>query len=95
MSLTREEVEHVAQLAHVGLSDADIERFRSQLSQILDYFDVLEKVDTRDVPPTAQSLALENVWRPDETRRPLGSDDVLANAPQRSNGYFRVRKVLE
>jgi aspartyl-tRNA(Asn)/glutamyl-tRNA(Gln) amidotransferase subunit C len=95
MSLTREEVEHVAQLAHVGLTDDDVERFRTQLSQILEYFEVLERVDTQGVPPTSQALPLENVMRPDETREPLDQNAALANAPLRSDGYFRVRKVLE
>ncbi len=95
MSLTREEVEHVARLAHVGLSDEDVVRFQSQLSQILDYFEVLRRVDTDGVPPTSQSLPLENVTRPDEALQPLEREDVLANAPLRSDGYFRVRKILE
>lgn len=95
MALTREEVEHVARLAHVGLSDEDVERFRTQLSQILDYFEVLKRVDTEGVPPTSQSLPLHNVMRPDEALRPLDHETVLANAPLRSSGYFRVRKILE
>ncbi|HTE84277.1 MAG TPA: Asp-tRNA(Asn)/Glu-tRNA(Gln) amidotransferase subunit GatC [Dehalococcoidia bacterium] len=95
MPLTREEVEHVARLAHVGVTDEDVVRFRSQLSQILDYFEVLRAVDTEGVPPTSQSLPLENVTRPDETLQPLDQEAVLANAPLRSGGYFRVRKILE
>lgn len=95
MSLTREEVEHVARLAHVAMSEQDVERFRSQLSDILTYFEVLNGVETADVPPTSQSLPLENVTRADEPLRPLEPDAVLANAPLRSNGYFRVRKILE
>jgi aspartyl-tRNA(Asn)/glutamyl-tRNA(Gln) amidotransferase subunit C len=95
MSVTREEVEHVARLAHVGLTDDDIERFRTQLSQILDYFEILKQVNTEGVPPTSQALPLENVMRPDESREPLQQSAALANAPLRSDGYFRVRKVLE
>jgi aspartyl-tRNA(Asn)/glutamyl-tRNA(Gln) amidotransferase subunit C len=95
MPLTREEVEHVARLAHIGLSDDDVERFRTQLSQILDYFEILKRVDTEGVPPTSQALPLQNVTRPDETLRPLDHEAVLANAPQRSDGFFRVRKILE
>jgi aspartyl-tRNA(Asn)/glutamyl-tRNA(Gln) amidotransferase subunit C len=95
MPLTRAEVEHVAQLAHVGLTDEDVERFRTQLSQILDYFEVLKGVDTEGVPPTSQALPLENVMRPDEPREPLDQQTALANAPLRTDGYFRVRKVLE
>jgi aspartyl-tRNA(Asn)/glutamyl-tRNA(Gln) amidotransferase subunit C len=95
MPLTRDEVAHVAQLAHVGLSDEDLERFRTQLSQILDYFEILKRVDTDGVPPTSQTLPLQNVTRPDEALRPLDHESILANAPQRSDGYFRVRKILE
>ena len=95
MALTREEVEHVARLAHVALTEDDVVRFQSQLSQIVQYFDVLRAVDTEGVPPTSQSLPLENVMRPDETLPPLEQDAVLANAPVRSDGYFRVRKILE
>jgi aspartyl-tRNA(Asn)/glutamyl-tRNA(Gln) amidotransferase subunit C len=95
MPLTREEVEHVARLAHVALSEDDVVRFQSQLSQIVEYFEVLSAVDTDGVPPTSQSLPLENVTRPDETLPPLDQDAVLANAPVRSDGYFRVRKILE
>lgn len=95
MSLTREEVEHVARLAHVALSEEDLARFQTQLSQILDYFKILRAVNTDGVPPTSQSLPLENVTRPDETLPPLEQGAVLANAPTRSDGYFRVRKILE
>jgi aspartyl-tRNA(Asn)/glutamyl-tRNA(Gln) amidotransferase subunit C len=95
MPLTRAEVEHVARLAHVGLTEEDLERFRTQLSQILDYFEILKRVDTEGVPPTSQALPLENVVRPDESRKPLDQQVALANAPARTNGYFRVRKILE
>jgi aspartyl-tRNA(Asn)/glutamyl-tRNA(Gln) amidotransferase subunit C len=95
MPLTREEVEHVARLAHVGLSEDDVERFCTQISQILDYFDVLKRVDTEGVPPTSHSLPLQNVTRPDEALQPLDHETILSNAPLRTDGYFRVRKVLE
>ncbi len=95
MPLTREEVEHVARLAHVDLSESDVERFQTQLSQIVDYFEILKRVDTDGVPPTSQALPLENITRPDESREPLSQDVALANAPLRTDGYFRVRKVLD
>ena len=95
MALTREEVEHVAQLAHVGMSEQDIERFRVQLSEIVDYFDVLKRIDTEGVPPTSQALPLANVTRTDQPHPSLTQDQALANAPLRVDGFFRVRKVLE
>lgn len=95
MSLTREEVQHVAELAHVTLPDDAVEPLRSQLSQILDYFEVLQRVDTDGVQPTSHPLPLENVTRLDEARPSLPREEVLANAPLREGNYLRVRKVLE
>ena len=95
MSLTPDEVRHIALLARLGISDEDVERFSGQLSSILDYFEELKQVDTDGVPPTAYALDLHNVLRPDETMPCTDHDDVLANAPVHENGYFRVRAVLE
>ena len=95
MPLTPEEVRHNARLARVGLSDDEVSRFQSQLSQILDYFQRLQEVDTENVPPTAHTLAMHNVMRDDEPRPSIDKEEVLANAPQRENDHFRVRAVLE
>lgn len=95
MSLTRDEVLHIARLARVGLSEEDVARFQEQLSEILDHFEALRELDTEDVPPTAYPLALESVMRPDEVRPSLSQEDVLANAPLAEEGAFRVQAVLE
>ena len=95
MPLTPEEVTHIARLARVGLSEDDISRFQGQLSQILDYFERLQEVDTENVPPTAHTLAMHNVMRDDEPRSSFDKEDILANAPQREGDLFRVRAVLE
>ena len=95
MSLTPDEVRHIALLARLGISDEDVERFSGQLSSILDYFEELKQVDTEDVPPTAYPLDLHNVLRSDETAPCTDHADILANAPDQENGYFRVRAVLE
>ena len=95
MSLTPDEVRHIALLARVGGSDEDVERFSGQLSSILDYFEELKQVDTDGVPPTAYALDLHNVLRADETAPCTSHADILANAPAQENGYFRVRAVLE
>jgi aspartyl-tRNA(Asn)/glutamyl-tRNA(Gln) amidotransferase subunit C len=95
MKLSREEVQHIARLARLGMTDAELERFRGQLSNILENFEILQQVDTTDVPPTAQSIPLQNVTRDDEVAPSLPSDDVLANAPQREGEFFRVKPVLE
>jgi aspartyl-tRNA(Asn)/glutamyl-tRNA(Gln) amidotransferase subunit C len=95
LSLTPEEVRHIARLARVGLSDVEMPRLQSQLSQILDYFRRLQEVDTENVPPTAQTLAMHNVMRDDEPQPSIDKEEVLANAPQREDDHFRVRAILE
>ncbi len=95
MPLTPEEVRHNARLARVGLSDDEVSRFQNQLSQILDYFERLQEVDTENVPPTAHTLAMHNVMRDDEPHPSIDKEEVLANAPQREGDHFRVRAVLE
>lgn len=95
MKLSGEEVRHLALLVRLGLSDAEVERFREQLSDILEAFEVLQQVDTTGVSPTAQSIALGNVLRDDEPTPSLPANEVLANAPSQEEDYFRVRAVLE
>ena len=95
MPLTPEEVRHIARLARVGLSDDEMPRLQSQLSKILDYFHRLQEVDTENVPPTAQTLAMHNVMRDDEPQPSMDKEEVLANAPQREDDHFRVRAILE
>jgi len=95
MKITREEVLHIAHLARVALTEEEITRMSEQLSNLLDHFEVLQKVDTEGVPPTAQSVTLQSVMRKDEVKPSLPAGDVLANAPRREGDCFRVRAVLE
>ena len=95
MKLTREEVQHIALLARLGLGQEEIEKFMLQLSDILENFKVLEQVDTSDLLPTAQAVALQNVFRADEPAPSFPVQDVLANAPQLEDDFFKIRPVLE
>jgi len=95
MKLSREEVLHIAALAKVGVTDEDVEIIREQLSNILENFEALQKLDTTGIPPTAQSVVLQNVIMSDEVRPSLGTEEVLANAPQREEDFFKVKIVLE
>ena len=95
MKLSREEVLHIARLARLGVTEEDVDKFREQLSNILQNFEILRQVDTEGVPPTAQSIVLQNVMRDDEVAPSLPPEDILANAPRREGGCFRVRAVLE
>jgi aspartyl-tRNA(Asn)/glutamyl-tRNA(Gln) amidotransferase subunit C len=95
MKLSREEVIHIARLARLGMSEADIEKAREQLSNILDNFEVLKEVDTTNVPPTAQSINLQNIMREDVPAGSLQVEEVLANAPDREDDFFKLRAVLD
>ena len=95
MKLSREEVLRIVELAKVGLNDAEIDRMSQQLSDILENFEVLKRVDTEGVPPTAQPNALCNVMKTDKVSRSLSQDEVLANAPCREDDFFRICAVLE
>ena len=95
MKLSHEEVQHIALLARLGLSEAEIEKFRDQLSDILENFEILSQTDTSNLSPTSQSIALQNVFRPDEAKASYPVEDILANAPQRYDNFFKVQSVLE
>lgn len=94
MRLSRTDVEHVAALARLGLSDEEVDRLRDQLSSILDHIAELEAVDVGAVPPTAQVIALTNVLREDDVRPSLPVEEVLRNAPRALGGFFEVDAVL-
>jgi len=95
MKLTKEQVLHIARLAKLGLTEEEVEKMSEQLSNILENFEILNKVDTNGVPPTAQPNALTNVLKDDVVKPSMPQDDVLANAPQRDGDYFKVKVVLE
>ena len=96
MKLSREEVLHIALLARLGLTETEADSLGEQLSDILENFEALQEVDTTDVPPTAQSIPLQSVMRNDDEVVPsLPPNQILANAPRREEGFFRVRAVLE
>ena len=95
MKLSLAQVEHVAHLAQLALSDEEKELFREQLSTILDYAERLQRLDTTAIPPTATVLPLENVLREDTIQPSLPVADVLANAPATEGNCFRVPVVLE
>jgi aspartyl-tRNA(Asn)/glutamyl-tRNA(Gln) amidotransferase subunit C len=90
MAISREQVLHVASLAHLDLTDEEVERLGEQLNAILDAVSKVSELDLSDVAPTSHPLDLVNVWRADEPRPPLSLDEVFANAPERESNHFRV-----
>ncbi|MBC7241909.1 MAG: Asp-tRNA(Asn)/Glu-tRNA(Gln) amidotransferase subunit GatC [Anaerolineae bacterium] len=94
MKLTLEQVEHIAELAKLGLTDEEKEGYRVQLSAILEYADMIQQLDTEAIPPTATVLPLRNVMRDDEVTPSLPVEEVLANAPDVEDNCFRVKAIL-
>jgi aspartyl-tRNA(Asn)/glutamyl-tRNA(Gln) amidotransferase subunit C len=95
MPLTPQEVEHIAKLARLELTDDQKERFRGQLEGILDHFARLQELDTTDVPATASVSAGQMPLRKDEPRPSLPKDELLKNAPQQDDGQFKIPPVFE
>lgn len=97
MIITRKDVDHVARLARLSLTEEEKERYTAQLESILEYVDKLNQLETKDVPPTSHVLPLANVWREDvvEARDLADPADVLKNAPEREGPFFKVKKVIE
>jgi len=94
--LTTGEVEQVARLAHLALSDQEKVLYARQLADILEYARQVSEIDTREVPPTSHALVQQSIERPDEPRPGLARDEVLSNAPEpaRGTGLFKVPRVI-
>ncbi len=95
MKITLKEVEHVARLARLELTAEEKERMRAQLDSILSYIDKLNELDTSAVEPTSHVLPMTNVFREDEVMPSLSQEEVLVNAPDRHELFFRVPRILE
>lgn len=95
MRLTQDQVEHIALLSRLKLSDEERARMTTQINEIMAFFEQLAELDTTDVEPTSHVLPMSNVLRADEVKSSLPVDDVLANAPERAGDTFRVPRVVE
>jgi aspartyl-tRNA(Asn)/glutamyl-tRNA(Gln) amidotransferase subunit C len=95
MTLSREQVRHVALLARLGLKEGEEDFYAEQLSRILGHIDRLSEVDTEAIPPTAQVVEVRNVMRDDEPRPCLPQEVALANAPEARDGFFVVKAIQE
>jgi len=93
--ITGAAVEHVARLARLRLNDKEKEKFGRQLNEVLLYMEKLDELKTGEVEPLAHVLDLTNVMRPDRARPGLERDEVLDNAPEEKDGFFKVPPVIE
>jgi aspartyl-tRNA(Asn)/glutamyl-tRNA(Gln) amidotransferase subunit C len=92
--LSRSDVEHVAYLARLGLTEAELERLEGQLNHILDQYAKLAELDTSAIPPTAQTIELENILREDVVRASFSAEEALANAPAREGDFIVVPAII-
>jgi aspartyl-tRNA(Asn)/glutamyl-tRNA(Gln) amidotransferase subunit C len=93
-NLARSDVEHVAHLARLGLTEEELARLESELNHILDQYAVLAALDTSHIPPTAQTIEVANILRDDAVTPSLSVEDALLNAPERSGDHFVVPAIL-
>jgi aspartyl-tRNA(Asn)/glutamyl-tRNA(Gln) amidotransferase subunit C len=93
--ISRKDVEKVAKLARLQLSEAEIGQFTNQLGAILEYVEKMNELNTDNVEPLAHCLPVSNVFRADEIKESLGTEKTLANAPDRDGEFFRVPKILD
>jgi aspartyl-tRNA(Asn)/glutamyl-tRNA(Gln) amidotransferase subunit C len=94
-TLSRSDVEHVAHLARLGLSDAELSVFEGQLNHILDQYAILAELSTDHIAPTAQTIELENILRDDVVRPSLPTSAVVANAPAHDGDFIVVPAILD
>ena len=95
MKLNRKDVEHVALLSRLELSETELDKYTGQLDAILEYIDVLNQVDTSAVEPMAHVLEIRNVMRADQVQPSLPREAALQNAPDAEDGFFKVPKIVE
>jgi aspartyl-tRNA(Asn)/glutamyl-tRNA(Gln) amidotransferase subunit C len=95
MPLTRNEVEHIAMLAHLQLEEGELEKFRQQLTSILEHADRLRRVDTSAISPTTTVIPLRSILRMDAIVGSLNRNDALANSPEQDRHMFRIPPVFE
>ena len=95
MKITKEQVEQVARLARLAASEKEKELFTRQLGEILTHIEKLKELDTSKVDPTSHVLPIKNIFREDEVRPSLPREEIFKNAPDRTEEFFRVPKIIE
>lgn len=95
MPLSHQEILHISTLCRIGMSETDLEQFGSQLSHILEQFEVLSEIETDDVPPTAHPSTVHSIFKQDGSRPSLSREQTLQNAPRQEGEHLRIQAVLE
>jgi aspartyl-tRNA(Asn)/glutamyl-tRNA(Gln) amidotransferase subunit C len=92
--ITMEDVEHISWLASINIADQEKEEFVDQLGSVLEYFQQLDEVDTKDVEPTYRVVDLANIFRDDIPGESLDQEESLSNAPRKEDGYFKSPRIV-
>lgn len=94
MAVTKKDVEKIAELARLKFTDAELENFTPQMNEILSYMDKLNELDTENVKPLSHPVEQNNVFRDDETKQSISTEEALKNAPSKDEHHFKVPKVI-
>lgn len=94
MSVTRKDVEHIAELARLKFKEEELESFTTQLNEILEYMEKLNELDTENVEPLSHPVESQNIFREDGVKPSVNREDALKNAPQKDDEFFKVPKVI-
>jgi len=95
MKITKKDVEHVAKLARLGLTEEEKEKFTVQLSNIIEYAETINKLDTSNIEPTSHSIPMSNIFREDKMKQFEDIESIMNNAPDKEDNMFRVPRILE
>lgn len=95
MSVSKKDVEHAARLARLGLTEEEKKIFTEQLSNILDYANTINKLDTKGIEPTSHAIPMKNIFRDDKAIPCKDTDSIIKNAPEEEEGMFKVPRILE
>jgi len=95
MAITKKQVEYIAHLARLELSEEEKEKYTKQLDQILEFVAKLNEINTEKVEPTSHAVKISNVFRKDEAKPSFSQEEALSNAPEVEEGHFKVKKVIE
>ncbi len=95
LKLSEKEVKHVAKLARLNLTPQEVKKFQEQLSEVLDYIEILKKVKTEKIEPTSQVTSLENVFRKDQSQSSLSQNETLLGAKEIYKGFFKIKRILD
>lgn len=94
MSVTRKDVEHIAELARLKFNEEELEHYTEQLNQILEYVEKLNELDTENVEPLSHPVENENVFRDDKVKESIKTKEALKNSPDHDDVFFKVPKVI-